>query len=378
MMSSPHAAAELCFGDDSCFGEDGEVSSMTDLQLAHIFGSTDPTIDEFHQSNNPFQKIKCVPHPRIEAFESPIFTPESMPPVLTVSTLQQQREAMEMTVPCSSTLTSARRLSPSDSQSQYGSPLRSSSRDYQNVTPSEFYRSLGPRRPGGGGQNSLDVSLDVIELDSPASNPTAGTENITEGGQSGSNDSNRSKQRAKQRRRGGAKKVTISSSRDDHMRKVSRDVRKPVVVETENMGDEIQGFARDVTDTFRQIIMTVRHFGPNELDVLKESVLNVQCMVSETVTDKLPITACGLVEVTDTSDDSDRSRARLVKKGNTPRNHRRLVRVQDDRPPLLPRDSPPSKDNMKNARQGHARRQRKKDKGVNKDTKKASVHTLVV
>jgi hypothetical protein len=365
--ASPHAAAELCFGDDA------EVSSMTDLQLAHIFGvSTDPTIEEFHQSNNPFQKIKCVPHPRIEAFESPIFTPESMPPVLIVSTLQQ-REAMEMTVPCSSTLTSARRLSPSDSQSQYGSPL-SSGRDYQNVTPSEFYRSLGPRRPGGGGQNSLDVSLDVIELNSPA-NAKAGTENITEEGLSGSNESNRSKQRAKQRRRGGAKKVTISSSRDDHMRKVSRDERKPVFVETENMGDEIQGFARDVTDTFRQIIMTVRHFGPNELDVLKESVLNAQCMVSETVTDKLPITACGHVEVTDTSDDSDRSRTRLFKKGNTPRNHRRSV-LKDDRPPLLPRDSPPS--NMKNARQGHARRQKKKDKGGNKDTKKASVRTLVV
>jgi hypothetical protein len=141
------------------------------------------------------------------------------------------------------------------------------------------------------------------------------------------------------------------------------------------MGDEIQGFARDVTDTFRQIIMTVRHFGPNELDVLKESVLNAQCMVSETVTDKLPITACGHVEVTDTSDDSDRSRTRLFKKGNTPRNHRRSV-LKDDRPPLLPRDSPPS--NMKNARQGHARRQKKKDKGGNKDTKKASVRTLVV
>lgn len=383
MTSSPHAAAELCFGDD------GELS-MTDLQLTHIFGvSTDnPTIEEFHQSNNPFQQMKCVPHSRIDAFESPIFTSESMPPVLIVSTLQQ-REALEMTVPCnhtssSSTLTSARRLSPSDSLSQYGSPLNGG-RDNQNFTPrhspSELYRSLGPRRPGGGGQNSLDVSLDVIELDSPASNATAGTENITEEGRSGSNDSNRSKQRANQRRRGGAKKVTISSSRDDHMRKISRDVRKPVVVETENMGDEIQGFARDITDTFRQIIMTVRHFGPNELDALKESVLNAQCMVSETVTAKLPITACGLVEVTDTSDDSDRSRTRLAKIGNSSQNHRRLrlVRVKDDsnRPPLRPQ-SPPLKDNMKNARQSHARRQKKKDKGVNKDTKKANVHTLVV
>ena len=357
---------------------------MTDLQLAHIFGvSTDPTIEEFQQSNSPFQQIKCVPHPRIDAFESPILTPESMPPVLIVSNLQQ-REALEMTVPCyqttssSSTLTSARRLSPSDSQSQYGSPL-SSGRDNQNFTPrhspSEFYRCLGPRRPGGGGQNSLDVSLDVI------SNATAGTENITEEGRSVSNYSNISMQRAKQRRRGGAKKVTISRSRDDHMRKVSRDVRKPVVVETENMGDEIQGFARDITDTFRQIITTLRHFGPNDLDVLKESVLNAQCMVSETVTAKLPITTCGLVEVTDTSDESDRSRTRLVKKGNTSQNHRRLVHVKDDsnRPPLRPRDSPPSKDNMKNARRSNARRHKKNDKEVNKDTnKKAIVHTLVV
>ena len=353
--------------------DDGEVS-MTDLQLAHIFGvSTDPTIEEFHQ-NNPFQQIKCVPHPRIDAFESPILTPESMPPVLIVSTLQQ-REVLEMTVPCnqttssSSTLTSARRLRPSDSQSQYGSPL-SSGRDNQNFmprhSPSEFYRCLGPRRPGGGGQNSLDVSLDVI------SNATAGTENITEEGRSGSNDSNRSIQRAK---------VTISRSRDVHMRKVSRDVRKPVVVETENMGDEIQGFARDITDTFRQIITTVRHFGPNDLDVLKESVLNAQCMFSETVTAKLPITTCGLVEVTDTSDDSDRSRTRLVKKGNTSQNHRRLVHVKDDsnRPPLRPRHSPPSKDNMKNARRSNAGRHKKNDKEVNIDTnKKAIVHTLVV
>ena len=363
--------------------DDGEVS-MTDLQLAHIFGvSTDPTIEEFQQSNSPFQQIKCVPHPWIDAFESPILTPESMPPVLIVSNLQQ-REALEMTVPCnqttssSSTLTSARRLSPSDSQSQYGSPL-SSGRDNQNFTPrhspSEFYRCLGPRRPGGGGQNSLDVSLDVI------SNATAGTENITEEGRSGSNDSNRSMQRAKQRRRGGTKKVTISSSRDGHMRKISKDVRKPVVVETVNMGDEIQGFARDITDTFRQIITTVRHFGPNDLDVLKESVLNAQCMVSETVTAKLPITTCGLVEVTDTSDESDRSRTRLVKKGNTSQNHRRLVHVKDDsnRPPLRPRDSPPSKDNMKNARRSNARRHKKNDKEVNKDNnKKAIVHTLVV
>lgn len=366
MTSSPHAASELCFGDD------GEVS-MPDLQLAHIFGvSIDPTIEEFHQSNNPFHQMKCVPHPRIDAFESPIFTPESMPPVLIVRTLQQ-REALEMTVPCNhtdttsstSTLTSARRLSPSDHQIQYGSSLRGG-RDNQNFTPchspSEFYRSLGPRRPGGGGQNSLDLSLDIIELDSSASNATARTENITEEGRSGSNDSNRSKQSSKQRRRGGGKKITISSSRDgeDHMHKI---VQKPVVFETENMGDEIQGFARDIADTFRQIIMTVRHFGPNELDILKESVLNAQCMVSKTVTAKLPITACGLVEVTDTSDDNDRSRT-MVKKGNTSQNHRRLrlVRVKDDLnyPSLRPRDSPPSKD----------KRQKKKDKGVNKYTKK--------
>jgi hypothetical protein len=103
-------------------------------------------------------------------------------------------------------------------------------------------------------------------------------------------------------------------------------------------------------------------------------------MVSETVTAKLPITTCGLVEVTDTSDDSDRSQTRLVKKGNTSQNHRRLVQVKDDsnRPPLRPRDSPPSKD-MKNARRSNARRHKKNDKEVNKDTnKKAIVHTLVV
>lgn len=99
-------------------------------------------------------------------------------------------------------------------------------------------------------------------------------------------------------------------------RETSSDSRRLALGGTVAFNDEIRASMRDVTDSVRQIITTVRRFGPDEREAVRDTLLDARNFVSAVL---LP--GCGRADVTDSVDVSDRRRSSSVRdskiNGNT-------------------------------------------------------------
>ena len=210
------------------------------------------------------------------------------------------------------TLSSPRRLNASGSQSQWDSidVLDKGSSGFNN------------RRPGGGVPNRLDTykratrELDIalasadrvhhddddMSVDTP-SVATAVTANVSQvtpddshpveesrGRRSRSNSSGRARQRRYRR-----KAAT---------RQPSPDTRRLAMCGYAGMNDEIRASMRDVADSVRQILSTVRRFGPDERDAVRATLCSVNDKVRATLS-----SSCGRADVTGSFDVSDRRRS---------------------------------------------------------------------
>jgi hypothetical protein len=220
---------------------------------------------------------------------------------------------------------SPRRLIVSGSQSQW---------DSVNVIDNRA-PSFATRRPGGSAPNRLDTSsplateLDIalgfaihddnhddnMSIGSP-SVATAVTGNVSQvtpddklpidNGRERRGRCN-SSGRARQRQHGRTTR-----------RETSPDSRRLALGGSVVFNDEIRASMRDVTDSVRQIITTVRRFGPDEREAVRDTLLDARNFVSAVL---LP--GCGRadVDVTDSVDFSDRRRSSSVQdskiNGNT-------------------------------------------------------------
>jgi hypothetical protein len=240
----------------------------------------------------------------------------------------------------------SRRLNVSGSQSQWHSI-----NVHDNRSP-----SFNNRRPGGGVLDRLETSISplTMDLDVPLrsagrdhydddnisvntpSVTTAVTENVSQvtpddnrpveedrGRRSQSNNSGRARQR-----RYGRKTVG---------RRRSSDTRRLAMCGTVGMNDEIRASMRDITDSVQQIFTTVKRFGPNERDAVRETLLEAQDFIRKNIVEKCGnkllsnSLACGIDDVIASFDlsgdgsmspvlDSKRggeTRARRVREGDT-------------------------------------------------------------
>jgi len=245
------------------------------------------------------------------------------------------------------TSSSPRRLDVSGSQSHWNV--------HDNWSP-----SFNNRRPGGGVPNRLDTSISPISLDMGESLGSAGrdhhddddmsvdtpsvatavTANVSQvtpddnrpaeegrGRRSRSNSSGRARQRRYRR-----KTAT---------RQPSPDTRRLVMcgIVWPNLNDEIRASMRDVADSIRQIFTTVKRFGPDEKEAVRETLLDAQYFIMEKIVKKCGNTllskrvACGVYDVMASFDGSDDgcmspvrdsnpngdTRARRVREGDTNR-----------------------------------------------------------
>lgn len=221
---------------------------------------------------------------------------------------------------------SSRRLLVSGSQSQW---------DSVNVIDNRA-PSFAARRPGGSAPNRLDTSSPLAtELDialgfathddnhddnMSIGSPSVATSVISqvtpddklpiENGRERRDRCN-SSGRARQRQHGRTTR-----------RETSPDSRRLALGGSVVFNDEIRASMRDVTDSVRQIISTVRRFGPDEREAVRDTLLDARNSVSEKVRATL-LPGCGRadVDVTDSVDFSDRRRSSSVQdskiNGNT-------------------------------------------------------------
>ena len=212
-------------------------------------------------------------------------------------------------------------------------PTSSSQRRLNDVSGSQSQRhsinvldngfpNFVARRPGGGVPNRLDTykrattELDIalgsagrdhhdndnmsVESPSVATAMTANVSQVTpddnrsaeegRGRRSRSNSSDRARQR-----RHGRKTAT---------RQPSPDTRRLVMCGYVGMDDDIRASMRDVADSVRQIISTVRRFGPDERDAVRATLCSVNDKVRATLS-----SSCGRADVTGSFDVSDRRRS---------------------------------------------------------------------
>jgi hypothetical protein len=168
--------------------------------------------------------------------------------------------------------------------------------------------SFATRRPGGGTLNRLDTSITAaMELDmalgsagrkyhdddnmsigspSVATTVTANISQVTPDDELAVKESHGKKSRQRLGRTNTSRRTSPESQRLVMCGAVGL-----------SLDDETRWFMRDVTDSFKQIVSTVRRFGPEDREAVRATLLEARHSVSEKVKASL-LPGCGRADVT--------------------------------------------------------------------------------